>query len=81
MLPIVEHHITVAEWDELANRGMAAMPKSRLLVQLGYLLEDPSPDERADFLDAVPLPARIAYRLVGERRCRAETEELRADVA
>ncbi|WP_202879193.1 hemerythrin domain-containing protein [Nocardioides cynanchi] len=73
ILPVVAQTLTVAEWEELARRGMAAMRKPRLLVILGHILEDADPDERAAFLAHVPAPARLGYRLVGRRRHRRET--------
>jgi hemerythrin-like domain-containing protein len=80
ILPVVEQHISAAEWEELGTRGMASIPKNRLLVQLGYILEETSAEERQRFLAKVPLPGRIAWRLVGERKYRAETSDLRAGV-
>jgi len=73
ILPVVARTLTVAEWEELATRGMAAMSKPRLLVILGHILEEADDDERAAFLRHVPLPARVAYRLVGRRRYLRET--------
>jgi hypothetical protein len=80
ILPVVEQHITAAEWQRLGDRGMASIPRNRLLVQLGHILEDTNPEERARFLSKVPLPGRIAYRLIGERKFRAETDDLRAGI-
>jgi hemerythrin-like domain-containing protein len=73
ILPVVARTLTVAEWEELARRGMSAMSKARLLVILGHILEEADDDERAAFLQHVPLPARVAYRLVGRRRYLRET--------
>lgn len=73
ILPVVARTLTVAEWEELAQRGMSAMSKLRLLVVLGHILEEADDDERTAFLRHVPLPARVAYRLVGRRRYLRET--------
>jgi hypothetical protein len=35
------------------------------------------PQEQTDFLAAIPRPARLAYRLIGERQYRNETTRLR----
>lgn len=78
VLPIVGRTITPAEWDELAKRGFAAMPKRRALVFLGHILESASPPERARFLRRVPPPVRMAYRLIGQRAFIRETTALRA---
>jgi hemerythrin-like domain-containing protein len=81
ILPLVEQHFTVAEWEQLGERGTPPLRKSRLLVMLGYILEDASPEERRQFLARVPLPARVAYWLVGERQYRREVGELRGVLA
>jgi hemerythrin-like domain-containing protein len=73
ILPVVARTLTVTEWEELAQRGMSAMSKPRLLVILGHILEEADDDERAAFLGHVPLPARLAYRVVGHRRYLRET--------
>jgi hemerythrin-like domain-containing protein len=80
ILPVCEQHITEGEWEELGKAGMGSIPKKRLLVQLGYILEDTDAKERARFLAKVPFPGRLAYRLIGERRYRAETSYFRAGI-
>lgn len=77
VLPIVERVITAAEYQEVGQRGLTSIPLTRRLVVLGYLLEGATPQERSDFLAAIPRPARLAYRLIGERQHRHETARLR----
>jgi hemerythrin-like domain-containing protein len=81
VLPVVEQHVTEQEWDRLAKRGMNGMSKPRLLVFLGYSLEDATGEERSAFLAKVPAPARLAYRVVGHRRYLRESARLRQGVA
>jgi hemerythrin-like domain-containing protein len=76
VLPIVERVITAAEYQEVGQRGLVSIPLTRRLVVLGYLLEGATPQERSDFLAAVPAPARLAYRLIGARQHRHETSRL-----
>ncbi|MDT5397945.1 MAG: hypothetical protein QOK33_1176 [Mycobacterium sp.] len=78
VLPIVERVITAAEYQEVGQRGLVSIPLTRRLVVLGYLLEGVTPQERSDFLAAIPLPARLAYRLIGARQHRHETTRLRS---
>jgi hemerythrin-like domain-containing protein len=79
VLPIVGQNITPTEWDELAERGFAAMPKRRALVFLGHILESASPDERSRFLlRRVPPQVRLLYLLIGKRTFTRETAALRA---
>jgi hemerythrin-like domain-containing protein len=77
VLPIVERVITAAEYQEVGQRGLVSIPLTRRLVVLGYLLEGATPQERSDFLAAVPAPARLTYRLIGARQHRQETTRLR----
>jgi hemerythrin-like domain-containing protein len=81
VLPIVARTITATEWDELAERGFASMPKRRALVFLGHILESASPAERSRFLRRVPPPVRLLYRLTGRRAFARETAALRAGLA
>jgi hypothetical protein len=78
VLPIVERVITAAEYQEVGQRGLVSIPLTRRLVVLGYLLEGATPQERSDFLAAIPPPARLAYRLIGARQHRHETTRLRS---
>jgi iron-sulfur cluster repair protein YtfE (RIC family) len=72
VLPLVERFITVAEWQELADRGRAAIPKERLLVQVGWILDGLPERDRKEFLAHLPLAARVAWRLAGKRQYRRE---------
>jgi hypothetical protein len=81
ILPLAARHVTEAEWGELGERGMASLPKDRVLVLLGYILEEADADERRRFLAHVPLPGRLAYRVVGQRKYQREVAALRRDVA
>ena len=78
VLPIVEDHVTEDEWAELAERGFAAMPKSRALVFLGHILEDADADERTRFLQRVPGPLRVLFKVRGHRVHARETAYLRS---
>lgn len=77
ILPIVERVITAAEYQEVGRRGLVSIPLTRRLIVLGYLLEGTTPQERNDFLAAIPAPVRLAYRLIGARQHRNETTRLR----
>lgn len=68
ILPLVQEHLTVAEWEELGERGRAGIPKDRLLIQLGYILDGTSPAEQREFLGRLPLPVRVVWKVVGRRR-------------
>jgi hypothetical protein len=78
ILPVAETSMTVQEWSAVGEAGMASLPKSRLLVQLGYILEDQTPEERVQFMTRVPPPARLLYKLVGRKKYEKEIADLRA---
>ena len=77
ILPIVERVITAVEYQEVGRRGLVSIPFTRRLIVLGYLLEVATPQERAEFLAPLPRPARLAYRLIGQRQHRNDTTRLR----
>lgn len=77
ILPVAATSFTQAEWDRLGDEGMAHVPKNRLLVQLGYILEDADPQERTEILARVPAPARLLYKLIGRRQYEKEIRTLR----
>lgn len=80
ILPLAEEHLSVEEWGELGRRGMAAIPQDRLPVFLGYMLEEASASERHEMLGRLPRPARVLYRLAGQRKYRREVANVRAGV-
>jgi iron-sulfur cluster repair protein YtfE (RIC family) len=76
VLPLVEAHLTIAEWSELGERGRASIPKDRLLIQLGWILDGASAADRRLLLRELPVPARVAWRLIGKRRFAREKAEI-----
>lgn len=80
ILPLAEQHMTADEWAELGKRGMAAIPKDRLFVFLGHMLEETTPGERMHMLRNLPVPARVLYQVVGKRQYKRETAAVRADI-
>jgi hypothetical protein len=68
VLPLIEEHLSPAEWAAVGERGREVIPKGPGgLVFLGAVLEEASPAETRRFLADLPAPARILWRLVGER--------------
>lgn len=67
ILPLADEHIAPEEWDQLAEHGRRAFPKSKLFSQLGSILEDATPRERDAFLAKLPKPVVLMWRLVGPR--------------
>lgn len=78
VLPLIEEHLTKAEWDQLGERAVAAIPKPRMLVLLGYLLEEADAEERRTMLGVLPPPVRLLYLAVGRRKWAKERDRIRA---
>ncbi|WP_433610243.1 hemerythrin domain-containing protein [Dactylosporangium sp. CA-139114] len=77
ILPLVQEHISVAEWAALSEHARSKTPKDKLLFVLGALLEDATPQERTQFLAMLPLPARLMWKLVGKRSYAKQVEKIR----
>jgi hemerythrin-like domain-containing protein len=68
VLPLIEQHLSPAEWHAVGERGKATIPKGKMaLVFLGAILEEATPAEKKRFLAELPGPARLLWRLTGER--------------
>jgi len=69
ILPTAATVMTQREWGALHEHGMASIPRDRMLLQLGWILEVIPPDERAGWLRTnLPAPARVMWRVVGRRQ-------------
>lgn len=78
LLPVASVTLTQDEWDALGKHGISAIPVTRRLVTLGYITEETDDAERQRFMQAVPAPARVAYKLIGHRQFTRETTAIRA---
>ncbi|MGW4694095.1 hemerythrin domain-containing protein [Kitasatospora cineracea] len=67
LLPLMDDHITRREWTEVGERGRRSVPKAKLLIFLGAILEDATARERRLFLSQMPAPARLLWRTLGTR--------------
>ncbi|MFE9859732.1 hypothetical protein [Streptomyces sp. NPDC005780] len=56
---------------------MSAIPLTRRLVFLGHITEETDDAERRRFMKVVPVPARVAYKLIGHRQFTRETSAIR----
>jgi hemerythrin-like domain-containing protein len=69
ILPTAGQVFTQREWNRLGEHGRAAIPKNRMFIQLGFILDSMPPESAKQFLDeALPAPARVLYRLIGRRQ-------------
>jgi len=69
ILPTAAAVMSQREWGLLHEHGMASVPKDKLLVQLGWILEIIPAEERAGWLRTnLPAPARALWTVVGKRQ-------------
>ncbi len=81
VMPLVEEHLSYPEWDLVGKNGLEGLPKDRVFLALGAILEDASPEERAEFMKKVPLAGRIAWKLIGQRQYRTWRAAVRGEAA
>jgi hypothetical protein len=62
--------------ERLGKHGMSAIPVTRLVI-LGHITEETDDAERQRFLQVVPAPARLAYKLIGHRQFTRENTAIR----
>ena len=73
ILPVAAATMTQREWDAFGDLGRKAVPKSRLLIQLGYVLDTIEPSDRSVWMRAtLPGPVRGLYAIVGRRQFAAD---------
>jgi hemerythrin-like domain-containing protein len=78
VLPLIEEHLTAAEWGRLAEHFGEEVPKDKLLYFLGAILEEASPAERQAMMANLPAPARILWYTIGQRQYRRKVSKVRA---
>ncbi|WP_405177720.1 hemerythrin domain-containing protein [Nocardia sp. NBC_01377] len=76
ILPVVENVMTAPEWQALGERGREHMPKDRQLIFLGFILQGVPDTHRRNLLAEMPLPARLAWRVLGRRAFTKEYREI-----
>lgn len=77
LLPLAAIRLTSPEWAALGEHFVATTPKAQLLIFLGAVLEEATPDERAALLGAMPRVARLAWRSVGRRHYASHIRRVR----
>lgn len=76
IVPVTEKVVTEAEWKRLGEHASTAIPKSRLLPQLGLLFANSSIEDRERFLQVLPPMVRLMWRTVGRRKYTKQFREL-----
>jgi len=76
VVPVAERVVTAEEWEAMAEHSVGAIPRSRLLPQLGMLLANSTPADRKQFYADMPLSVRVLWRLVGKRQYGKQFQQL-----
>jgi hemerythrin-like domain-containing protein len=67
ILPLASRCLTQAEWDQLGEEGLGALPKTRLPLAFGMLVKDADPEVIRGILAHVPLVPRVVLPRIGPR--------------
>ena len=78
ILPLVEQHLTSAEWERLGEHFGEGLPRQKMLFFMGSLLEEATPEEQALFLAKIPLPGKALWYLLGRGAYRRRVARVRA---
>jgi hypothetical protein len=76
VIPVAERVVTAEEWQAMGDHSVGAIPKSRLLPQLGMLLASSTPAERKEFYATIPVSVKVLWRLVGKRQYAKQFRQL-----
>ncbi|WP_328356224.1 hemerythrin domain-containing protein [Streptomyces sp. NBC_00445] len=65
ILPLIDRHLTADEWADVGNKSLVNVPRSKVPVLFGMLLQDASSEHRALFKEAIPTPVFAMMSRVG----------------
>ncbi len=63
-VPLIRIHFTAKEWDKDGKKIMKQLDRKRLPMIVGWLASASTPEEQAEALRGVPLPARPVLKYV-----------------
>jgi hemerythrin-like domain-containing protein len=79
LLPIMENHLSVAEWKAFGTHATKKMDKTKGMLWLGLAFETCTPEEKAHTLAKIPGWARVLWHLVGEAQYRRGVARIRGN--
>jgi len=80
ILPLVETHLSLAEWARLGQHATESMSPPDLMASLAAILEEADDDERAMFTAALPPPVLTMFVEQAEPAYREHMRHLRVGV-
>ena len=78
VVPLAAVTLTQAEWDALGERARAAIPRNKMAVAFGMLLEPLDESDRAYMKGQLPAPVRLLYPFLIQRPWTKYASTLRA---
>ncbi|MHA7239542.1 hemerythrin domain-containing protein [Arthrobacter sp. TMS1-12-1] len=72
VMPVVDRVMTEKEIDAVGQHGLDTFDKKFLVGYLGMVLATNPPGDREELFKEIPLPVRLAYRLIGRRLYRKQ---------
>lgn len=77
IVPLAAVTVTEAEWESMGEHSRAAIPKDKMSIAFGMLLEPLSEDDRNFMKKGLPAPVRLLYPILIDRPWRKYRETLR----
>ena len=79
ILPLVETHLSVAEWNRLGEHARASLSPPAGMASLAAILEEADDDERTMFTKDLPPPVLTVFVSQAEPAYREQMRRIRAD--
>lgn len=80
ILPLVETHLTLAEWERLGEHARGSLTPPDSMAALAAILEEADDEERSTFIGALPPPVLAIFVEQAEPAYRERMRQLRAGV-
>ena len=77
VVPLAAVTLTQEEWNAIGAHSRGSIPKDKLFIAFGMLLEPLSDADRAYSLSEVPAPVKLVWRTLGQRSWRWYARRLR----
>jgi hemerythrin-like domain-containing protein len=77
VVPLAAVTLTQDEWNAMGEHSRAGIPKDKMFIAFGMLLEPLSDEDRRYMLSEVPAPVKLLWRFVGQRNWRKYAARLR----
>jgi hemerythrin-like domain-containing protein len=78
VVPLIDRHLTKAEWEEVGERGFAKFTPAERWIALGQMVEVATPEEAAMMFGELPPPVKVLWQLIGKRKYRRYITPVRA---